>query len=479
MLSNEAGYSPIRAFLASGAALMAMVPCQALAQQVDETARIVADQQNSIQTMETGFEAMVRAQAQGRCADFRRIDSIFFSYIDNLTGELFSLQYVQGLRRRVAEVRSKGCIDREQPEPAADAQWSDSGEPESRLETVKVEFRQALADCNAVAFNSARESYIFELAGEIAQAGERGDIMLREQLLKEQARIGAISPRACVVAEPPNLALKPVPTPTPAPTPTLASAPAARSPAVARAPAPAPPPSSPATAVRVPGAQSSESPYYRYTVDWYGSPRTSANIASHLSSPVDVGIVCEPAPEKVRNFPHTADRGNLYKYVHGGPRYGYDSDLCASAVHRGLIGWDGGEFRIRRSSGLNENRITGSLSNGILSADVPNGELTYIILEYQFGERQAAATAVSAGIGNRLDAIVADDSRGWQTNKYVPGSMSNVLLVDGDLQSGTFALRGDYTYNQSAQGWVIARFKGGQLDCLQYHDIGGTCRRPN
>jgi hypothetical protein len=77
-----------------------------------------------------------------------------------------------------------------------------------------------------------------------------------------------------------------------------------------------------------------------------------------------------------------------------------------------------------------------------------------------------------------LEAIVAADALGWRTNRYLPGSMRDVRVIENTPAAGTFSVRGNYTYNETATGWVIAKFKGGRLDCLQYHDIGNTCRPP-
>ena len=52
-------------------------------------------------------------------------------------------------------------------------------------------------------------------------------------------------------------------------------------------------------------------------------------------------------------------------------------------------------------------------------------------------------------------------------------------MTQGNQISGNFTARGEYTYNEGASGWVIAKFIDGRLDCLQYHDTGQTCHAPN
>jgi hypothetical protein len=91
----------------------------------------------------------------------------------------------------------------------------------------------------------------------------------------------------------------------------------------------------------------------------------------------------------------------------------------------------------------------------------------------------AIAIAPDQALTRRLEAIVAADSIGWRSNRYLAGSMRNARVTEGNFASGTFSVRGDYTYNEDSSGWVIAKFVGGQLSCLQYHDIGATCRAPH
>jgi hypothetical protein len=86
---------------------------------------------------------------------------------------------------------------------------------------------------------------------------------------------------------------------------------------------------------------------------------------------------------------------------------------------------------------------------------------------------------ISRALTQRLEEIVAADSRGWRTNKYVPGSMRNGHVIADGTDPDTFVARGEYTYNTNHTGWVIVRFADGQVECLQYHDIGENCRAPH
>lgn len=76
----------------------------------------------------------------------------------------------------------------------------------------------------------------------------------------------------------------------------------------------------------------------------------------------------------------------------------------------------------------------------------------------------------------RLDALVLTDSRGWAFNRYDAGSMRDVRIVDGTVKGGHYVLRGVYSYNGGARGWVLARMSGSNLECIQFHDSMIGCR---
>jgi hypothetical protein len=85
-----------------------------------------------------------------------------------------------------------------------------------------------------------------------------------------------------------------------------------------------------------------------------------------------------------------------------------------------------------------------------------------------------------------LDGIIRADAQDWQTNIYEPGSMA-IVDVRHDARGNLVSLKGTYFYEANrrvrtflnsvgaentgwSQGWVEARFAGGRLQCLQYHD---------
>lgn len=109
---------------------------------------------------------------------------------------------------------------------------------------------------------------------------------------------------------------------------------------------------------------------------------------------------------------------------------------------------------------------------------------------------RSAAASGQQSYDRLLDDIVQEDSRAWQVNRYEPGSM-RVVNVQRDARGNVTAIRGNYRYAANAatssrlrgtildpslwggiappsanagEGWVEARFVGGRLQCLQYHD---------
>lgn len=101
----------------------------------------------------------------------------------------------------------------------------------------------------------------------------------------------------------------------------------------------------------------------------------------------------------------------------------------------------------------------------------------------------AAAPVGSQSYDQLLDSIVQADSRDWQFNRYISGSM-RVVRVERDASGNISLLRGNYRVGASSRlsgtildprpyqgittpapdAWVEARFANGRLQCLQYHD---------
>jgi hypothetical protein len=75
----------------------------------------------------------------------------------------------------------------------------------------------------------------------------------------------------------------------------------------------------------------------------------------------------------------------------------------------------------------------------------------------------------------QVEAVVAEDSRGWATNKLQAGSVGDVRINSGTVTSGSYSLRATYAYAGGAKGWVVTQYDAGKFSCMQYWDSQG-CR---
>lgn len=90
--------------------------------------------------------------------------------------------------------------------------------------------------------------------------------------------------------------------------------------------------------------------------------------------------------------------------------------------------------------------------------------------------RYAALPNASTALTRKFDELVQIDSRGWAFNRYSAGSMRNVKIVSGQAGSGTYVMRGEYTYNGNQTGSVMAEMNGQNLSCIQFWDSMIGCR---
>ncbi|MDM7958029.1 hypothetical protein [Blastomonas sp.] len=113
---------------------------------------------------------------------------------------------------------------------------------------------------------------------------------------------------------------------------------------------------------------------------------------------------------------------------------------------------------------------------------VERDRLQAIAAQQAKAEREAAAARYAAlpnagpTLTKKLDEFVRTDSQGWAFNQYNPGSIRNVKIVEGTIKSGSYVMRGDYTYNGGSEGWVLAKMAGSKLECIQFWDAVMGCR---
>ena len=90
--------------------------------------------------------------------------------------------------------------------------------------------------------------------------------------------------------------------------------------------------------------------------------------------------------------------------------------------------------------------------------------------------RIAAMPSAGPAYTTKVAGFVQADSKGWAFNHFDAGSVHNVKVASGSLNSGNFVLRGEYTFNGGNAGWVMVQYSSGKFDCLQFWDAMVGCR---
>jgi hypothetical protein len=73
----------------------------------------------------------------------------------------------------------------------------------------------------------------------------------------------------------------------------------------------------------------------------------------------------------------------------------------------------------------------------------------------------------TAPLDAELEKIVRADSESWLLFQYDFGTVRNSTL-EGELDSGTYAIYGEYTYNLGKPGWVRVQFRDAELSCIEF-----------
>lgn len=94
----------------------------------------------------------------------------------------------------------------------------------------------------------------------------------------------------------------------------------------------------------------------------------------------------------------------------------------------------------------------------------------------------APASAVSSkdqNLARLVQDLVLDQSRTWVMNRYVVGSVSNVVVSARDAQGRPAKVNASYLYNGQSRGSVTISFSGGLPECLYFFDFPSMCRAPS
>ena len=78
-----------------------------------------------------------------------------------------------------------------------------------------------------------------------------------------------------------------------------------------------------------------------------------------------------------------------------------------------------------------------------------------------------------------VEDLVRDQSRSWVMNRFVSGSVSNVVVSSRDAQGHPAKVTASYLFNGQSRGSVTISFSSGLPECMYFFDFPSMCRAPN
>jgi len=78
-----------------------------------------------------------------------------------------------------------------------------------------------------------------------------------------------------------------------------------------------------------------------------------------------------------------------------------------------------------------------------------------------------------------LEDLIAEQSKTWLMNRFVPGSTSNVVVSSRDASGRPSKIVGRYLFNGRSPGSVTLDFSDGVPECMYFFDLPSTCKTPN
>ncbi len=81
-----------------------------------------------------------------------------------------------------------------------------------------------------------------------------------------------------------------------------------------------------------------------------------------------------------------------------------------------------------------------------------------------------------------INDLVANQSKTWSFNRYVPESISNVSVQSKDHKGRPMGLQANYSYKGfggNSKAWVVITFSNGLPDCIYFSDFPKNCKTPN
>ena len=96
--------------------------------------------------------------------------------------------------------------------------------------------------------------------------------------------------------------------------------------------------------------------------------------------------------------------------------------------------------------------------------------------------KKSGGPSGSQDFNKLFDDLVANQARTWSFNRYVPGSISGVIVQSTDTKGRPTEVKANYRYKgfgNSANGWAIISFKNGLPKCIYFFDFPNNCKTPN
>ncbi|PCJ93255.1 MAG: hypothetical protein COA50_14590 [Flavobacteriaceae bacterium] len=81
-----------------------------------------------------------------------------------------------------------------------------------------------------------------------------------------------------------------------------------------------------------------------------------------------------------------------------------------------------------------------------------------------------------------FDDLVANQAQTWSFNRYVPNSISGLVIQSKDTEGRPVNATANYSYKgfgSSANGWVRISFTNGLPDCIYFFDFPNNCKTAN
>ena len=82
-----------------------------------------------------------------------------------------------------------------------------------------------------------------------------------------------------------------------------------------------------------------------------------------------------------------------------------------------------------------------------------------------------------------FDDLIINQSKTWMMNKYIKGSISNLIILAKDEKGKPKSLKANYRYSSAFgggyDGWAKINFVNGLPNCIYFFDFPNNCKTPN